>query len=46
VPWIDRAKAILDCGNRQLSIPISQRKKVTTVEHCLKDPGYKSIFLI
>ena len=28
VPWIDRAKAILDCGNRQLSIPISQRKKV------------------
>jgi len=29
VPWIDRAKAILDCGNRQLSIPISQRKKVT-----------------
>ena len=24
VPWIDRAKAILDCGNRQLSIPISQ----------------------
>ena len=29
VSWIDRAKAILDCGNRQLSIPISQRKKVT-----------------
>ena len=29
VPWIDRAKAILDCDNRQLSIPISQRKKVT-----------------
>ena len=29
VPWIDRAKAILDCGNRQLSIPISQRKKVS-----------------
>ena len=28
VPWIDRAKAILDCGNRQLSIPISQRKKL------------------
>src|ERR1051325_7956137 len=28
VPWIDRAKAILDCGNRQLSIPISQQKKV------------------
>ena len=29
VPWIDRAKAILDFSNRQLSIPISQRKKIT-----------------
>ena len=29
VPWIDRAKAILDIGNRQLSIPISTRKKIT-----------------
>lgn len=28
VPWIDRAKAILDVGNRQLIIPISARKKV------------------
>jgi hypothetical protein len=29
VPWIDRAKAIVDFYNRQLSIPISQRKKIT-----------------
>ena len=29
VSWIDRAKAILDCGNQQLSIPISQWKKIT-----------------
>ena len=29
VPWIDRANAIIDFGNRQLSIPISQRKKIT-----------------
>jgi hypothetical protein len=28
VPWIDRAKSILDMGNRQLTIPISARKKV------------------
>lgn len=28
VPWIDRSKAIVDFGNRQLSIPISQRKKI------------------
>jgi hypothetical protein len=29
VPWIDRAKAVIDFGNRQLHIPISQRKKIT-----------------
>src|SRR2546429_6958336 len=29
VPWIDQAKTILNCGNRQLSIPIFQQKKVT-----------------
>jgi hypothetical protein len=29
VPWIDRAKAIVDFYNRQLSIPISQQKKIT-----------------
>src|SRR5207245_11455694 len=23
VPWINRAKAILDCGNRKLGIPIT-----------------------
>jgi hypothetical protein len=28
VPWIDRAKAIVDFSNRQLCIPISQRKKI------------------
>ena len=29
VPWINRAKVILNCDNQQLNIPISQWKKVT-----------------
>ena len=29
VPWIDRANAILDFRSRQLTIPLTQRKKVT-----------------
>ncbi|GBC47288.2 hypothetical protein GLOIN_2v1772633 [Rhizophagus irregularis DAOM 181602=DAOM 197198] len=29
VPWIDRANVILDFQNRQLTIPLSSRKKIT-----------------
>ncbi|GET51512.1 hypothetical protein RIR_jg34287.t1 [Rhizophagus irregularis DAOM 181602=DAOM 197198] len=29
VPWIDRANVILDFQNRQLTIPLSLRKKIT-----------------